>query len=94
MVTALICCFVRIFFPSRIRLLPVWVFLFAAAVEIAQYFDFVSLLGLGEIAFFRILMGTAFSFIDIVCYAAGCILFFIFEKAVRHCGKKTKNIKE
>lgn len=83
LVTVLICCFVRIFSPKGISLLPLWVFLFALAVEIAQYLDFVSLLGLGNIAFFRILLGTSFSFIDIICYAVGCGLFFICETVYR-----------
>lgn len=79
LVAVLICCFVRIFLPTGVRLLPVWVFLFSLAVEVAQYFDFVSLLGLGDITFFCILLGTSFSFIDIICYAVGCGLFFICE---------------
>ncbi len=83
LVTALICCFLRIFFPDCVRLLPLWVFLFAAAVEVGQYFDFVSLMGLGDIAFFRILLGSTFSWADLVCYAAGCALFSGIEKAVR-----------
>lgn len=80
LVTILICCFVRIFFPDKIKLLPLWVFLFASAVEIGQYFDFVTLLGLGDIAFFRILLGTSFSVIDLLCYGVGCILFFAGER--------------
>lgn len=84
LVTILICCFVRIFFPDKLKSLPLWVFLFAAAVEIGQYFDFVALLGLGEIKFFRILLGTSFSVIDLICYAVGCVLFFIGEKIVYH----------
>ena len=83
LVTALICCFLRIFFLYGIRLLPLWVFLFAAAVEVGQAFDFVSLMGLGDIAFFRILLGSTFSWADLVCYAAGCALFSGIEKAVR-----------
>ena len=83
LVTALICFFLRIFFPCGVRLLPLWVFLFAAAVEVGQYFDFVSLMGLGNIAFFRILLGSTFSWADLVCYAAGCALFSGIEKAVR-----------
>lgn len=82
LVTILICCLVRTVYPFGIRLLPVWVFLFAAAVEVAQYFDIVSLLGLGDIAFFRILLGTSFSFIDLICYAAGCFIFFVVETSV------------
>ena len=82
LVTVLICAAVRILFPTGIRLLPLWVFLFAAAVEIGQYFDFVTLLGLGDIAFFRILLGSTFSVADLICYAAGCLLFWIGEKAI------------
>ena len=82
LVTVLICAAVRIVFPTGIRLLPLWVFLFAAAVEIGQYFDFVTLLGLGNINFFRILLGSTFSVADLICYAAGCLLFWIGEKAI------------
>lgn len=81
LVTVLIGCFVRIFIPNGLRLLPLWVFLFAAAVEIGQYFDFVSLLGAGNNTFFRILLGSTFSWVDLVCYGAGCFLFFLFD----HC---------
>ena len=83
LVTVLICCFMRILFPEGVRLLPVWVFLFAAAVEIGQALDFVSLMALGEIAFFRILLGSTFSWADMLCYAAGCALFWVTERAVR-----------
>lgn len=80
LVTVLICCFIRIFIPDKLKSLPVWVFLFATAVEVGQYFDFVSLLGLGDMRFFRILLGTTFSFADLICYAVGCAVFFISEK--------------
>ena len=83
LVTVLICAAVRIVFPTGVRLLPLWVFLFAAGVEIGQYFDFVTLLGLGDIAFFRILLGSTFSVADLICYAAGCVLFLLGEKLLR-----------
>lgn len=82
LVTVLICCFIRIFIPDKLKSLPIWVFLFATAVEIGQYFDFVSLLGLGDIKFFRILLGTTFSFADLICYAVGCAVFFTSEKII------------
>lgn len=90
LVTILICCFVRIFFPDKIKLLPLWVFLFASAVEIGQYFDFVSLLGLGDIQFFRVLLGTSFSVLDILCYGVGCMIFFVCEKTILKYSCKTK----
>lgn len=83
LVTVLICCFVRIFVPKKLNLLPVWVFLFALAIEIGQYFDYVSLLGLSDSKFFCIVLGTSFSFIDVLCYAIGCVVFFVGEKILR-----------
>ena len=88
LVTVLICCFVRIFFPEKTKLLPLWVFLFAAAVEVGQYFDYVTLLGLGDIEFFRILLGTSFSAADILCYGIGCLIFFGAEKLCLGINKK------
>ena len=75
LVTVLICAFVRIFVPEEIKLLPLYVFLFAAAVEASQYFDMVKLLGLENSRFFSVLLGTTFSVYDLLCYAVGCALF-------------------
>ena len=83
LVTVLLCCFLRILWPERLPLLPLFVFLFAAAVEVGQYFDFVSWTGLGKIRFFRILLGSTFSPVDIACYLTGCILFTVTERFCR-----------
>jgi predicted membrane channel-forming protein YqfA (hemolysin III family) len=80
LVTILICCFMRMIFMEKIPLLPLWVFLFAVTVEVLQYFDIVSILGLDDIKFFVILIGNSFSFVDIICYAVGCVLFYLREK--------------
>lgn len=82
LVTALLCCLVQAVCPKRIPLLPLWVLIFSILVETAQYFDVVTLIGLDHIAFFRILIGTSFSFLDIVCYAVGCLLFCLVETAL------------
>lgn len=76
LVTLLICCVIRVILPRGYRL-PIGggVLLFAVLVEVGQYFGLVYRLGLGHIEFFRILIGTGFSWWDMVCYAAGCILF-------------------
>ena len=76
LVTLLICCAIRVILPRGYRLpMGGGVLLFAILVEIGQYFGLVYLLGLGHIKFFRILIGTGFSWWDMVCYAAGCVLF-------------------
>ena len=87
LVTVLLCAFVRIFFPHSIKLLPLYVFLFAAAVEVAQFFDIVKLLGLENIGFLSIIIGRTFSFADIICYAVGSALFFLLEMV----GKRRNN---
>lgn len=79
LVTILICSFIRIFIPKGIRALPAYVLVFAIAVEVGQYFNMVKVLGIENSRFFSILLGTSFSIIDIICYAAGCLCFFVFE---------------
>lgn len=79
LVTVLLCCFVRIFLSEGVRLLPLWVFLFSAAVEIGQYFDYASILGFTEPGIMRTILGSSFSLADLLCYAAGCILFALAE---------------
>lgn len=71
--------FVRSFLPEQCPLLPVLIFLFAAGVEGLQFIHIVELLGLEEIAFFRVLIGSAFDWKDIVCYAVGCLLLGGYE---------------
>lgn len=77
-------CFIRIFLPEGIKLLPLYLLLFSVAIEIAQYFNYVALLGLNDNEFFRILLGTSFSFADIICYAVGSIPCFIWELILHH----------
>ena len=79
LVTVLICCFCRIWIPKKAPALPIYVFLFAAAVEVSQYFDLVKLLGLENNRFLSVLMGRTFSWPDLLCYAVGCGLFFALD---------------
>ena len=79
LVTVLICCFLRIISPTGLPGLPCFVFLFAAAVEVGQYFDIVLLLGLENNRIISTLLGRTFSFPDLLCYAGGCILFAVFQ---------------
>ena len=86
LVTVLICALCRVISPQRPRLLALYVFLFAAAVEIGQYFDYAALLGLAESRFFSALLGRTFSFTDLICYAAGCVAFAAAELLARRKG--------
>ena len=59
--------------------LPLKIFAFAAALEIAQYFGVVQILGI-ENKILKIMIGGTFDLADLLCYAAGCILAGAYEK--------------
>ena len=73
LVTLLLCCMARVVIPDRVRLMPLYVLLFAACVEIGQYVDVVALLGLEDNRIISIALGRTFSWLDLVCYAVGCV---------------------
>lgn len=73
-------CFVRIWVPQGVRLLPLYVFLFAAGVEVLQYFHLVELLGVGNNTFLRVVLGSVFDVKDILCYGIGCVFLEGFER--------------
>lgn len=79
LVVMLICAFLRIFLPEKPRLLPFYTCIFAAGVEILQYFDFVNLLGLENNKIISIALGRTFDVKDIICYIAGGTIFFAAE---------------
>lgn len=79
LITPLLCCLVRAAVPDKPRWLAVYVFIFATAVEFSQLMGLADLLGITN-QFLRILMGTSFDVRDILCYAVGCVAFFIAEE--------------
>ena len=82
LVTLLICCLCRVIIPANVRLLPVFVFIFAAVVEIGQYFDLVALLGLADNRIISIALGRTFSWMDLVCSAVGCAAAFALDQTI------------
>ena len=79
LVVVVIYTFVRTFVPEKIRLLPLYVFLFAVGVEGLQAVNIVEWLGLSDNRIFSILIGSTFDFKDIICYAMGCVLLGGYE---------------
>ena len=80
LVVVVVYCFVRIWVPQGVRLLPLYVFLFAAGVEVLQYFHLVGLLGVGNNTFLRVVLGSVFDVKDILCYGIGCVFLEGFER--------------
>ncbi len=82
LVTILICCLCKAVVPKGVPFLPIYVFVFAAFVEAMQYFQLVKLVGLENNTFISTVVGTTFSFFDLICYGIGCLVFWVTEKAV------------
>ena len=79
LVVILIYCFIRIFMLDGARFLSLYIFLFACAVEVAQKFDYATLLGFADNKLIRTILGTSFSWYDILCYAIGCAVTAIVD---------------
>lgn len=70
---------IRIVIPDNVKLLPLWIFIFAAFVEGLQYLHLVQVLGMEDNTFLRIVIGSTFDIKDISCYGVGCILLGLYE---------------
>src|SRR5690554_7569199 len=60
--------FIRAFVNIRALYIAVFTLLFSFVVETGQYFKLIYLLGLEENTLARVVIGTSFSWWDIVCY--------------------------
>ena len=75
--------FVRTLIPEKCRLLPLFIFIFAVAVEILQGIHIVNILGVANNRFLRTLIGTSFDIKDILCYSVGCVFLGFYEYMIR-----------
>jgi len=79
--------FVYYFIRSFIIIKPIYIaiftLLFSFAVEMGQYFKLIEILGLQEYKWARIVIGTSFSWWDMLCYLVGFLLLFVFDKHLR-----------
>lgn len=92
LVTLLLCCLCRVIVPNKVQLLPLYVFIFAACVEVSQYFDLVALLGLADNRILSIALGRTFSWMDIVCYGIGCVVAFLLDQIIHRSSKIEKEV--
>ncbi len=89
LVVIVIYTFIRIFVPERCKLLPLYVFIFAALVEFSQMFHIVEVLGWQDNRFLSVLVGSVFDWKDILCYATGCILLGVYEVLIRNTARRS-----
>lgn len=71
---------VKSFFRVNNEKLILGILVFSCLIEFAQYFNIAEKLGFRPGNLMYIVIGNSFSWIDILCYAAGCLLLFIGVK--------------
>ena len=79
LVVILLYCIVKTFANTSIFTTAGCVLIFAYSVEISQYFHLVNLLGLQNSSLAVMLMGTCFSFTDMLIYTLGMLLVIVIE---------------
>ena len=79
LVVILLYVLVRAIFSVTPSNLALKIFTFAAALELAQYFGAVQILGI-ENKILKVMIGGTFDLTDLLCYAVGCVLVGIYEK--------------
>lgn len=84
LVIPLIYCLIRIFTNKLPRSLPALVGCIGIIAEITQYFKLYAVLGFEKNSLPAILLGTSFSWWDIVSYAVGVVLIYVTEWALHH----------
>lgn len=79
LVVILMYCFIRTFFNFNIFKTAITVLLFAFLVEFLQYLHLLEFLGLEQSQFAKIVMGSAFNWMDMLMYVVGIGIVLIAE---------------
>jgi hypothetical protein len=80
LVVILIYCFIRSFLRIPVLPLAIGVLIFSFTIEFLQYLRLVEWLGLGKSKIARTIIGSSFSWFDILSYAAGIAIVLLVEK--------------
>ncbi len=92
LVVILLYCFLQSFFRFPVAAACIGVLIFAYLVEVSQYYHLVNILGLQQSRIAVILLGTTFSWMDMLCYTAGILLVWVLEKISKRRKYNTKRI--
>lgn len=83
LVVIMIYCFFRALFNWPVLTAAIITLIFAYTIETLQYFRIVELLGLQKSTLARVVIGTHFSWIDMIAYTAGILLVLLIEKMIQ-----------
>jgi hypothetical protein len=88
LVVILLYCFFRSFWAVPIVVTAVSVLVFSYAVEVSQYFHLADRLGLTGPSLARTLLGTSFTWTDMLVYTLGILTVLAIEKLIRRDGRE------
>jgi hypothetical protein len=80
LVVILLYCAIKSFIDFPVWRTAMYALVFAYAIEVSQYFHLVYLLGLQNSKLAQIILGTTFSFTDLLAYTFGILLVLLIEK--------------
>ncbi|ASK31309.1 hypothetical protein CEY12_14890 [Chryseobacterium sp. T16E-39] len=76
-VVILLYTFIKSFVVVDNKKLIIEIFIFSCLIEFAQYFNIAEKLGFQRGSLMYIVIGNSFSWVDIACYAIGCLLLYL-----------------
>ncbi len=79
LVVILIYCFIKSFVDTPFFKTAIAVLVFSFTLEVLQYFDIVTKIGLGHSKFARTVVGTSFEWIDLIAYTLGVVFVIYVE---------------
>ena len=79
LVVILLYCLVKSFLNTKVSTILFWILMFSYLVETLQYFRFVELINLQHIPLANTLIGTSFSWLDMLMYTLGVCFVAIIE---------------
>ena len=91
LVVILIYCALKSFIDSTPVKTAIAVFFFACLIEVSQYYQLVQILGWGRSSTATTVLGTSFSFTDIIMYALGTLVIIGTEMYFK---KSNQSLKE
>lgn len=83
-VVMLLYTFVKTFVKMNDQKLILGILVFSFLVEFAQYFNIAEKLGFRPGSLMYIVIGNSFSWIDILCYAVGCLLLYLSVRMTKN----------
>ncbi|NDW09966.1 DUF2809 domain-containing protein [Dysgonomonas sp. 520] len=80
LVVVLMYYFCKSFIQTKPLYLIVPLLLFAYSVEFGQYMNLVEVLGMQDNKVMRVVIGSSFSWYDIICYTIGAIICYVIDR--------------